>query len=94
MTFAMDYSNFFLLSLKKLVIYKNNNIHALLNSSFDTSIFFSQSGKLDRLFQLKNIEEDELALFTHKQEEIEVDTLNTNLEVEEEEQEIHSNLGF
>lgn len=68
MTFIMYSSNFSLSSLKEInVICKNNNIRIVLNSSFDISIFSSWSGRLDRLFQSKNIKDNELAVSKKKQ---------------------------
>lgn len=68
-TFVMNSPNFFLTSLKEIVTCKNNNICVSLNLSFDISIFSSQNDKLDKFLQPNNIEEDELALSSHKQKE-------------------------
>lgn len=68
-----------------------------LNPSFDAPILSFKSSwaiRVDGLFQPENIEEDQLALFIRKQKEIEADVLNVDLGVEEEEREIHSNLGL
>lgn len=95
MTFAIDSPDFSLASLQEVVICKNNNIHILLNSSFDTPILSLKSGRdtrADGLFQSENIEGDQLTPFTYNQEEIEADALDADLGIEEEEKEIHSNL--
>ncbi len=92
MTFAIDSPDFSLVSLKKIVICKNNSMYVSLNPSFDTPIFSSRSGRSDELLQPANIEEDELASSIRKQEEIEVKAFDADLEVEEEDKEIQSNL--
>ncbi len=92
MTFAMDSPDFSLTSLKEIVICKNNNMHVPLNSSFDIPIFSNRSDRSDKLFQPENIDEDELVPSTRKQEKIKAEVLDTNLEVEEKDKEIQSNL--
>lgn len=58
MMFAIDSSNFSLICLKKIIIYKNNSVCISLNPSFITPIFSSQSSRLDKIFKLENIEKD------------------------------------
>lgn len=85
MTFAMDCPNFSLASLQKIVIYKNNNMCVSLNLSFNAPILSLKprwDARVNGLFQPENIEEDQLACSTHKQEEIEADALDANLEFE------------
>ncbi len=92
MTFTMDSLNFSLPSLKKIVIFKNNNMCIPLNPSFDTLILSSWSNRSDELLHPENIEEDGLVPSIREQEEIEVEALDADLEVEEEDKEIQSNL--
>ncbi len=92
MTFAIDSPNFSLVSLKEIVIYMNNSMCVFLNPSFDTPIFSSRSGRSDELLQPANIEKDELMPSTRKQEKMEAKAFDTDLEVEEEDKEIQSNL--
>ncbi len=66
MTFAMDSPDFSLVSLKEIVIRKNNSIRVPLNPSFDTPILSSRSGRSDEILQPANIEKDELALSTRE----------------------------
>lgn len=94
MTFAIDSPDFSLSSLLKIAIYKNNSMRIALNSNFDASIFNAKgwSGRALGIFTTKNIEEDELALFIHKQKKIETDILDTNMGVKKEKKEVYANL--
>lgn len=49
MTFTMDSLDFFLASLKEIIIHKNNSIHIFLNPSFDIPILPIWSNRLDKL---------------------------------------------
>lgn len=69
-------------------------MRVFLNPSFDTPIFASRSNRLDKRFQLKEIEVDKLVLSTHEQEKIEAEVLDADLRVEEEEKKIYSSLGL
>lgn len=92
MTFVIDSLNFSLLSLKKIVIYKNNSMHISINPSFDILIFPRWNSRLDKFLQLKNKKEDELTSSTYKLDEINVDMLDSDLRIEKEKKEIYSNL--
>ena len=50
MTFIINSPDFFLASLKEIVICKNNSIRVFLNPSFNIPIFSSWSGRLNELF--------------------------------------------
>lgn len=91
MTFIINSPDFFLASLKEIVICKNNSIRVFLNPSFNIPIFSSWSGRLNELFQLENIKEDKLAPPIHKQEEMEAKALDADLEIEEKDKETHFN---
>ncbi len=92
MTFVINSPYFSLASLKEIIICKNNSMRVLLNPSFDRPIFSSWSNRSDELLQLENIEKDELGSFPHKQKEIEVEALDADIEIEQEDREIQSNL--
>lgn len=69
-------------------------MHIALNPNFDTSILSAkaQSGRAFGILTAENIEIDELALSTRKQEEMEVDILDVNMAIKEEEREVHAYL--
>lgn len=54
--------------LQKIVIYKNNNMHTILNPSFDLLIFSDkdQNYRVFMFFLSKIIKEDELTAFIYK----------------------------
>lgn len=93
-TFIIDSPNFSPTSLQKIVICKNNSMRIALNPNFNVPVFYAkaQSGRALGLFTTENIEEDELAPFTRKEEEMKVDALDANVKIEEEEREVHANL--
>lgn len=92
MTFVIDSLNFSLLSLKKIVIYKNNSMYISINPRFDILIFPSWNSRLDKFLQLENKKEDELTSSTYQLDEIKVDMLDFDLRIEKEKKEIYSNL--
>ncbi|MCJ1346864.1 hypothetical protein MMC31_005083 [Peltigera leucophlebia] len=94
MTFAMDSPDFSQAFLQEIVIRNNNNMRVPLNPVFNSPILSSGQGKNNLLFQPNDIIEDQFALSTRIQEEMEANALERDLEIEELEREIRTSLDI
>ncbi len=93
MTFAMNSPDFSQALLQEIIIRKDKNMHASLTTMFNTPILKSGwSNKANLLLQADNIKEDLLAPSTREQEVMEASVLEADIEIEELEKEIQTNL--